>query len=84
MLELDLERYEMTFGTNIKIIGVGGAGGNAINTMIENKLTGVEFIAANTDISDLKKSKAKIIKFKKKTQRITLFFTKGEVAFFNL
>lgn len=60
MLELDLERDEMTYGTNIKIIGIGGAGGNAINTMIENKLTGVEFIAANTDISDLKKSNAKL------------------------
>jgi len=60
MLELDLERDEVVFGTNIKIIGIGGAGGNAINTMIENSLTGVEFIAANTDISDLKKSFAKI------------------------
>ncbi|KQC09288.1 MAG: cell division protein FtsZ [Candidatus Cloacimonas sp. SDB] len=60
MLELDLERDEVVFGTNIKIIGVGGAGGNAINTMIENSLTGVEFIAANTDISDLKKSFAKL------------------------
>ncbi|MFC1887246.1 cell division protein FtsZ [Candidatus Cloacimonadota bacterium] len=60
MLELDLGRDEITYGTNIKIIGVGGAGGNAINTMIENNLTGVEFIAANTDISDLKKSRAKL------------------------
>jgi len=60
MLELDLSRDEFVYGTNIKIIGVGGAGGNAINTMIDNALTGVEFIAANTDISDLKKSKAKI------------------------
>jgi cell division protein FtsZ len=60
MLELELERDERTYGTNIKIIGVGGAGGNAINTMISNDLIGVEFIAANTDISDLKKSDAKI------------------------
>ncbi len=60
MLELDLTPDETPFGTNIKIIGVGGAGGNAINTMIENALQGVEFIAANTDISDLKKSNAKI------------------------
>ncbi|MCK4694669.1 MAG: cell division protein FtsZ, partial [Candidatus Cloacimonetes bacterium] len=60
MLELDLASDETPFGTNIKIIGVGGAGGNAINTMIENALQGVEFIAANTDISDLKKSNAKI------------------------
>ncbi|MBN1326342.1 MAG: cell division protein FtsZ [Candidatus Cloacimonetes bacterium] len=60
MLELDLTQDEIPFGTNIKIIGVGGSGGNAINTMIDNSLTGVEFIAANTDITDLKKSKAKI------------------------
>ncbi|MBN2460830.1 MAG: cell division protein FtsZ [Candidatus Cloacimonetes bacterium] len=60
MLELDLAQDEIPSGTNIKIIGVGGAGGNAINTMIDNSLTGVEFIAANTDITDLKKSKAKI------------------------
>jgi len=60
MLELDLAKDEIPFGTKIKIIGVGGAGGNAINTMMENSLTGVEFIAANTDISDLKKSNAQI------------------------
>lgn len=47
-------------GTNIKIIGIGGAGGNAINTMIENELVGVEFIAANTDADDLIKSQAKM------------------------
>ncbi len=46
------------FCTNIKIIGVGGAGGNAINTMIQNGIDGVEFIAANTDIQDLEKSLA--------------------------
>src|SRR5690554_1288691 len=44
--------------TQIKIIGVGGAGGNAINTMINNKLSDVEFIAINTDVQDLKKSLA--------------------------
>ena len=40
-------------------MGVGGAGGNAINEMIENGLQGVEFIAVNTDAQDLKLSKAK-------------------------
>ncbi|MGQ0793921.1 MAG: cell division protein FtsZ [Deltaproteobacteria bacterium] len=44
----------------IKVIGVGGAGGNAVNTMIERGLTGVEFIVANTDAQDLKKSLASI------------------------
>ncbi len=42
----------------IKVIGVGGAGGNAINGMIDAGLKGVEFIAINTDAQDLEKSKA--------------------------
>ena len=56
MIEFDEKPSQI--GTNIKIVGVGGAGGNAVNTMIQNQLSGVEFIAANTDISDLNKSKA--------------------------
>ncbi len=42
----------------IKVFGVGGGGGNAINTMIEEGLTGVEFIAANTDAQALNRSLA--------------------------
>lgn len=60
MLDLDLTADEVPIGTNIKVIGVGGAGGNAVNTMIENNLSGVEFIAANTDLINLKNSKSKI------------------------
>ena len=41
------------------VMGVGGAGGNAINEMINNGMQGVEFIAVNTDAQDLKHSKAK-------------------------
>ena len=41
------------------VLGVGGAGGNAINEMIDSGLHGVEFIAVNTDAQDLKRSKAK-------------------------
>lgn len=41
-------------GAKIKVIGVGGGGGNAINTMIREKLSGVEFISANTDAQALK------------------------------
>lgn len=44
----------------IKVIGVGGAGGNAINTMIGHGVEGVEFIAANTDVQALEKSRAPI------------------------
>ena len=58
MIEFDERPAQV--GTNIKIIGVGGAGGNAINTMIINDLAGVEFIAANTDAGDLTKSHAKM------------------------
>ncbi len=43
----------------ILVLGVGGAGGNAINEMIESNVQGVEFIAVNTDAQDLKTSKAK-------------------------
>ncbi|MDA9177713.1 cell division protein FtsZ [Candidatus Pelagibacter sp.] len=41
------------------VLGVGGAGGNALNEMIDNGLQGVEFVAVNTDAQDLKHSKAK-------------------------
>ena len=42
----------------VKVIGVGGGGGNAINTMVNNKLQGVEFIVANTDKQALNQSLA--------------------------
>ena len=42
----------------ILVLGVGGAGGNAINSMIDSGLQGVEFVAVNTDAQDLKMSKA--------------------------
>ncbi|MDK2950991.1 MAG: cell division protein FtsZ, partial [Kosmotogales bacterium] len=43
---------------NIKVIGVGGAGGNAVNRMINEGIHGVDFIAANTDIQVLETNKA--------------------------
>jgi len=45
---------------SVKVIGVGGGGGNAINTMVTNRLQGVQFIAANTDKQALDQSKADI------------------------
>jgi cell division protein FtsZ len=42
----------------IKVIGVGGGGGNAVNRMIDAKLRGIEFIAANTDLQALRKCRA--------------------------
>jgi len=44
----------------IKVIGVGGAGGNAVNNMIDARLQGVKFIAINTDAQDLEASRAPI------------------------
>ena len=54
----DLPPLEEVLGANIKVIGVGGGGCNAINAMIRSGLTGVEFIAANTDRQALAKSLA--------------------------
>ncbi|MGT2637207.1 cell division protein FtsZ [Streptococcus ratti] len=48
-------------GAVIKVIGVGGGGGNAINRMIDEGVSGVEFIAANTDIQALSSSKAETV-----------------------
>ena len=42
----------------IKVIGVGGGGGNAVNRMIDAQLRGIEFIAANTDLQALHKCRA--------------------------
>jgi cell division protein FtsZ len=44
----------------IKVVGVGGGGGNALNTMIASGLAGVEFVAANTDAQDLQDSLASV------------------------
>lgn len=49
---------ESETSAKIKVIGVGGAGGNAINNMIDANLVGVTFIAANTDAQALENSKA--------------------------
>jgi cell division protein FtsZ len=51
MIEL-VGRSEV-LGARIKVVGIGGGGGNAVNTMISSGLPGVEFIAANTDLQAL-------------------------------
>ncbi|MBQ6928762.1 MAG: cell division protein FtsZ, partial [Oscillospiraceae bacterium] len=60
--------------TNIKVIGVGGGGGNAVNRMVVAGLKGVEFISMNTDAQALAASKA--------TQKVQLGakLTKGRGA----
>ncbi len=50
---------EVSFGpARIKVVGVGGGGGNAVNRMIASKLSGIEFIAANTDLQALRRCEA--------------------------
>jgi len=45
---------------NMKVVGIGGAGGNAVNRMIDEELEGVEFISINTDSQALKNSRAQV------------------------
>jgi cell division protein FtsZ len=56
--KLKFHLVEERFGANIKVIGIGGGGGNAINRMIEAGIEGVEFIAVNTDLQALSNNKA--------------------------
>jgi cell division protein FtsZ len=51
---------QANLSARIKVIGVGGGGGNAVNTMIRSKLTGVDFVVANTDAQSLERSQALI------------------------
>ncbi len=54
-IEIDLESYS---NAKIKVIGIGGAGGNAVNRMISSNFKGVDFIAVNTDKQSLSINKA--------------------------
>ena len=48
-LNLSVPKIETNLTPQITVIGVGGAGGNAVNNMIQTELSGVEFLVANTD-----------------------------------
>jgi cell division protein FtsZ len=56
----ELSDTDMMSAAKIKVIGIGGAGGNAVNTMISYHLRGVDFIAANTDAQALERSASPI------------------------
>jgi len=58
MANFEIEDFTPEQRAKIKVVGVGGSGGNAVNTMIDKSLSGVEFIVTNTDSQDLKKSRA--------------------------
>ena len=61
VLEMRIQYHEEAVrGARIKVIGVGGGGGNAVNRMIQSHMAGVEFIAANTDVQALKSSQAPV------------------------
>src|SRR3982751_1494034 len=51
---------DVTNNAKIKVIGVGGGGGNAVNRMIDAQVEGIEFIVANTDLQALKMSRAPV------------------------
>ena len=55
---MEIDMLETTKGTIIKVVGVGGAGGNAVQHMINKGVAGVEFIVANTDAQALQQSRA--------------------------
>ena len=55
-LNLNLPSSESQLTPKITVIGVGGAGGNAVNNMINSQLGGVEFLVTNTDAQALKKT----------------------------
>jgi cell division protein FtsZ len=55
---LEFEEDVISERCNIKVVGVGGGGGNAVNRMVEAGLNGVDFIAVNTDLQVLRKSLA--------------------------
>lgn len=55
-MKFEFVEEKQSYNAKIKVVGVGGAGGNAINNMIASKLKGVEFITANTDNQDLERS----------------------------
>ena len=55
-----IEYTDKQDAAKIKVIGVGGGGGNAINTMVAARLEGVEFIAANTDVQALVANRASV------------------------
>ena len=55
-----LSGLEMDQLAKIKVIGIGGGGGNAINKMVDSQVKGVDFIVANTDRQALNSSKAQI------------------------
>src|SRR5256884_5345430 len=58
MINLSIPKDEQELKPRITVVGIGGAGGNAVNNMIRSNLVGCEFIACNTDAQALQLSAA--------------------------
>jgi cell division protein FtsZ len=59
-LDISFDEDPPTSGARIKVVGVGGGGGNAVNHMIDARIEGIDFLVANTDAQALKRSFAPI------------------------
>jgi len=57
--KLKFHLVEEMLGAKIRVLGIGGGGGNAVNRMIEAGIEGVEFIAVNTDLQALSDNRAR-------------------------
>lgn len=66
MLPIEIVSNEIDAVSKIIVVGVGGAGNNAVNRMIDNGIEGVEFISVNTDVQVLRLSKAKTLQIGEK------------------
>ena len=59
-LDISFDEDPPTSGARIKVVGVGGGGGNAVNHMIDARIEGIDFLVANTDAQALKRAHAPI------------------------
>ncbi|MDR2635529.1 MAG: cell division protein FtsZ, partial [Campylobacteraceae bacterium] len=60
MSNFKVEESKQVYGAKIKVIGVGGGGGNMINHMVKDNMKGIDLIAANTDAQALENSLASV------------------------
>lgn len=58
VIQVNSSVKDLEFGARIKVVGTGGSGGNAIDHMINSGVSGVDFIAVNCDVQDLRHNKA--------------------------
>lgn len=59
IIQVNTDSRDLEFRARIKVVGIGGSGGNAIDHMLNSDVGGVDFIAVNCDVQDLSRNKAK-------------------------